>query len=144
MKKLLFFFLAGILLSFASCKKNPPPCPKPPTETGLALNFPTTSGTQNTYLFNIYYEEPNPTPGSYFDVMVTPEGQASKTYKAYTDGLSHQLSDGSLGIASVEFSIPLNAKTFTVIRTGMLPTRLHAYCESGTPSQPMTYSNVQK
>jgi hypothetical protein len=144
MKKILFFFLAGILFSIVSCKKNPPPCPIAPTQTGFSLLLVGGSGTQNNYHLDISYEEPNPTPGSYFDVKITPEGQAPKTYKAYTDGLPHQLSNNSLGIAPVEFSVPLSAKTFTVILTGKLPSRIQPFCNCGVPSQAYTFTNARK
>ncbi len=144
MKKLLLFFLAGILISLASCKKNPPSCPAPPKETGFALGPPSSTGTYNTYRLDIAYEEPSPTPGSYFDVKITPEGQSPKIYKAYTDGLPHQLSDNSLGIAPGEFNVPVTAKTFTIILTGKLPPQLQPFCDCGVPSQAYSFANVGK
>ncbi len=144
MKKLLFFFLAAIVCSIVSCKKDQPYCPAAPTHTGLGLLLVGSTATHNNYRLDISYEEPKPTPGSYFDVKVTPAGQPSKTYKAYTDGLPHQLSDNSLGVASVNFSVPLSARTFTVILTGKLPPRLQPFCDCGRTSQVYSYTNVRK
>lgn len=73
MKKLILFFLTGTLCSLASCKKDAPPCPAAPKETGLALTHPSSTATYNKYHLNISYEEASPTPGSYFDVKITPE-----------------------------------------------------------------------
>lgn len=139
MKKAVFF-IAGLFF-LASCTKNLLTCPKPPTETGLELDLPVLTGNQNNYRFVVFYEEPAPTPGSYFEVTVTPAGQAANTYKAYTDGLPHQLSDNSLGMAVVELSVPLSSQNFIVIRTGKLPPQLQFYCGSGAPSQPISYPN---
>ncbi len=144
MKKLLFFFLVGILFSLSSCKKSEQACPDPPIEKGWGTVFLSTTGAQNKYTFYVFYEDPKPTPGSYFDVMVTPEGQAPKTYKAYNDGLPHTIADNTLGTASVEISVPITSKTFTVIRTAQLPPALQPFCSGGVPSQPMTYANAGK
>ncbi len=144
MKKLLLFFLAGTLISLASCKKNPPPCPAAPKETGFALGPPSLTGTYNNYRLDISYEESSPTPGSYFDVKITPEGQSPKIYKAYTDGLPHQISDNSLGVALINFSVPLTAKTFTIIFTGKLPPRVQPFCDCGMPSQTYSFENAGK
>lgn len=145
MKKFVPAFLVGILFSLAACnKENPPPCPEAPTKTGQGLNLPVETATKNIYHLDVYYVDSLPTPGSYFDVTVTPEGKVSRTYQAPTDGLSHTLSNNDLGIATVEFSVPLSAKTFTVVTTGKLAKQIQHYCNGETTSQPTTYPNSSK